>query len=131
MTKKELGKLRFDLITPEMEQALAEVLMAGAEKYTERGWEEQMNVFTAEEHMKSAMRHLNEVKYGKTVDEETGLHPIQHLFTRIGMAVTVMARTKEKKVAKPLAKFPRMIRHPEVESPYKARAKQLDADVGG
>ena len=87
-------KLRYDLITPEMEQALAEVLMEGAKKYSERGWEEQMDTYTAEVHFESVLRHLNEHKYGIKSDHETGLHPLTHAFCRLGMMITVMAREK-------------------------------------
>ena len=33
------GKLRFDLIPPEMDKAVAEVLTQGATKYGDRNWE--------------------------------------------------------------------------------------------
>lgn len=92
-----MKKLRLDLITHEMETALAEVLMAGAEKYSERGWEEQAHIYTVEKHFESLLRHIHEHKQGITKDPETGLHPLKHAFCRLGMMLTILEREKGSK----------------------------------
>lgn len=85
-------KLRPDLITKEMETALAEVLAQGALKYDPRGWETQPEVYTKAKHYESFCRHMLEWKSGKALDEETGLDPIKHAFARLGMLITLIER---------------------------------------
>lgn len=88
-----MGKIRPDLITPEMEEALAQVLTEGAEKYSARGWEEETDVHTVAKHYESLCRHLLEWKLDNDhIDPETGLNPLKHAFCRLGMIITLLER---------------------------------------
>ena len=66
----DAGKLRFDLIPPEWESALAAVLTKGAEKYADRNWEKGLSW---SRRYASARRHLNAFWRGEDNDPETGL----------------------------------------------------------
>jgi hypothetical protein len=70
----DAGKLRMDLIPPEWEEGLAEVLTKGAEKYEPRNWELGMPWSKI---IGSARRHLLKFQKGERYDPETGCH---HLF---------------------------------------------------
>lgn len=79
------GKLRMDLIPPEWDKALAEVLTAGADKYAARNWEKGMawsKVFA------SLQRHINTWQSGETYDPETGCH---HLAMAAWNALALMS----------------------------------------
>ncbi|MBL4766300.1 MAG: hypothetical protein JKY94_01005 [Rhodobacteraceae bacterium] len=67
----QTGKLRLDLIPPEMEQALAEALGSGIDKkgYDDRRWEKGGPYM---EHMASAKRHILKWLMGEDFDEQTG-----------------------------------------------------------
>lgn len=71
----DVGKLRFDLVPPEWERALAEVLTRGASKYSERNWEAGMSYSRC---YAAVRRHLNAFWSGKDVDAESGLHHLAH-----------------------------------------------------
>jgi hypothetical protein len=66
----DAGKLRFDLIPPEWESALAAVLTKGAEKYADRNWEKGLSW---SRRYASVRRHLNAFWAGEDLDKETGL----------------------------------------------------------
>jgi len=83
------GKLRFDLIAPEMDLALAKVLTYGATKYKDRNWEMGLPITN---YLASAKRHLNKFELGEDIDEESGLKHIECLFTNIGMLLTTLER---------------------------------------
>lgn len=73
--KHDSGKLRLDLIPPELLLDVAEVLSFGATKYGDRNWERGMywgRVFGA------AMRHLWAWWSGEDKDPETGLSHLAH-----------------------------------------------------
>lgn len=73
-TKNDDSKLRMDLIPPDIEIALAEVLTHGANRYNSRNWELGMDwgrVYAA------TRRHLAEFWSGKDIDE-SGLPHIDH-----------------------------------------------------
>ena len=68
--KKDEDKLRFDLILPEFEEAMAHVLTHGAETYGENNWQEVLNAkarYTA-----ALQRHLNEYRKGSNYDLASG-----------------------------------------------------------
>lgn len=69
------GKTRYDLIPPEWEQALAEVLTAGAAKYAERNWERGMAWSKC---VGCVRRHIFKWLRGEQYDDETGCHHLAH-----------------------------------------------------
>jgi hypothetical protein len=71
----DAGKLRFDLIPPEWEKALAEVMTAGAKKYADRNWEKGLSF---SRRYGSARRHMNAYWSGEDFDKETGLPHLAH-----------------------------------------------------
>lgn len=73
--KYDNGKLRLDLVPPEMEEALAEGLTAGIKKgYPENNWAEGL-VFSRS--VAAAKRHLNAWRKREDIDEETGVNHIK------------------------------------------------------
>jgi hypothetical protein len=76
--KYDAGKLRYELITPEMEEALAEVLTYGAKKYSANSWQK---VEPFEDRYYGALRrHLQEWRKGEIIDPESGLPHLNHAF---------------------------------------------------
>ena len=68
-------KLRLDLLSIQAIQGTAEVLTFGADKYGDRNWERGLSfsrVFGA------LLRHLFAWWMKKDLDEETGLHHLDH-----------------------------------------------------
>lgn len=87
--KLDGGKARFDLIPPEAEQALAEILTLGAQKYDARNWEGGMSwqrVYA------SLRRHLNAWESGEDVDSESGQSHLAHALTNVAFLVTYERR---------------------------------------
>ena len=87
--KHDTGKLRLDLVTPEMHRALGEVLTFGAGKYGDRNWElgfEPGRLYAA------AQRHLLAWREGEERDPESGLPHVYHAFCNMGMLVTLEKR---------------------------------------
>jgi len=87
--KNDIGKMRFDLITPEMEEALAEILTHGATKYEDRNWEKGIKysrIYAA------LRRHLNAWSRGRIYDQESGLRHLNHALCCLAFLVTYEAR---------------------------------------
>ena len=87
--KHDAGKIRVDLITPEMIYGLGEVLTAGAQKYPPRNWELGMpwtKIFG------SAMRHLWTWYSRKDIDAEMRLSHLKCAMANIGFLITYEAR---------------------------------------
>lgn len=73
--KNDQGKIRMDLIPPDVEEALARILTHGAKKYADRNWEKGMDwsrVYGA------ARRHLAKFWKGDDIDPEFGELHIDH-----------------------------------------------------
>lgn len=88
-TKYDAGKLRLDLIPPEVWRALGEVLTYGAGKYGDRNWEKGIS----EDRLYAALqRHLLAWREGKAKDEESGLSPLAHALCNLAMLVTFERR---------------------------------------
>lgn len=90
MNKKEglrynEGKLRLDLITPEIIKGIGEVLTKGAEKYADRNWELGMSWSKV---IASLKRHLFAFENGEDYDKETGLLHINHILCNAGFLST-------------------------------------------
>jgi len=87
--KNDVDKLRFDLVPPEAIEALARALTYGANKYDDRDWEHGMawgRLFAA------AMRHLWTWWRGVELDEESGLHHLDHALASVAMLATLVER---------------------------------------
>lgn len=69
--KKDGGKLRIDLIPPEAILALATSMTYGAEKYSDRNWEE--NPCAWGRYFGALQRHLWDWQAGNSIDEESGM----------------------------------------------------------
>ncbi|MDR2745269.1 MAG: DUF5664 domain-containing protein, partial [Desulfovibrio sp.] len=89
--KHDAGKLRLDLVPPEILRALGEVLTYGADKYTDHNWERGIapdRVYAA------LMRHLLAWREGEAIDAESGLPHLAHALTNAGMLLTLERREK-------------------------------------
>lgn len=84
-TKHDTGKLRFDLIPPEAENAMAEILTVGAAKYGDRNWEKGIS---NDRLLAAVRRHLNAWQLGEKLDPETGRSHLAHALTTLAMMVT-------------------------------------------
>lgn len=74
--KYDSEKMRFDLIPPEAEYALAAVLTFGAKKYAPDNWrkiEDKKSRYSA-----ALGRHLNAWKLGEKIDSDSGLPHLWH-----------------------------------------------------
>lgn len=79
--KSDSGKTRFDLLLPEFEEAVADVLTFGAAKYEPNNWqkvEDPVNRYYA-----SLRRHLNAWRKGEKVDPESGRNHLAHVATNV------------------------------------------------
>ena len=75
--KYDQNKLRFDLIDPHFHKDVAEVLSFGAAKYGPNNWQKLEDA--RNRYIGAAERHLNAIKRGELLDEETGLLHAAHL----------------------------------------------------
>lgn len=82
------SKLRFDLISPEMEKALGSILTYGCNKYGPRNWEKGI---PSSEQYAAIRRHLFAWLNGEDLDE-SGFPHLWHAFTDLGMLLTQMER---------------------------------------
>jgi hypothetical protein len=93
--KLDAGKLRYDLIPPEMSLGLALVLSIGAYKYEDRNWEQGMSWMRV---YASLMRHLQAWVAGEDIDSETGLYHIDQVMTNAGFLATYARRYDTRKL---------------------------------
>jgi hypothetical protein len=87
--KFDTGKPRYDLIPPEVSEALAQVLTFGANKYSARNWENGMNWGRA---YGALQRHLNAFWAGEDKDPETGMPHTWHAACCIAFLISFEAR---------------------------------------
>jgi len=83
-TKKDSGKLRLDLIPPEIHIALASILQFGAEKYGDYNWQKGIcfsRVYAALE------RHLQNYRLGGHTDLESGKPTLWHALCELAFLV--------------------------------------------
>jgi hypothetical protein len=77
--KYDDGKLDLTLVPPELEEAVALVMMYGAKKYARHNWKE---VNDAPRRYFAAMeRHIKAFKRGNELDPESGLPHLSHAAT--------------------------------------------------
>lgn len=75
--KYDNGKLRYDLIPPEVIEALATVLTYGSDKYGDNNWQglEDAN----RRYYAALMRHVESWRKGEEQDQESGLKHLSHV----------------------------------------------------
>jgi len=78
MAKKyDDGKLRYDLIPPEVLKALAEIYTYGANKYGDNNWQ-KLKKFD-DRYTAALMRHDNSRRSGEKRDQESGFLHSAHM----------------------------------------------------
>lgn len=87
--KFDQDKARYDLIPPEVEEALARVLTYGAAKYSERNWELGMKWGRP---YAALRRHMAAWWAGQDLDPETGMSHLWHAACCIAFLVAFEAR---------------------------------------
>lgn len=96
--KYDQEKPRYDLLPPELLNAVAEILGYGARKYADRNWEKGMSwgrVFSA------CMRHMWAWARGEDKDPESGYPHLWHAACNIAFLITYSERkigTDDRKV---------------------------------
>ncbi len=93
-TKFDGGKLRMDLIPPEFEEAVAEILTYGAQKYEDENWRKGINykrVYGA------LRRHLLAWWRGEDYDNETGFSHLWHAACNLAFLIVYEAHPSEYK----------------------------------
>ncbi|MHA1342401.1 MAG: dATP/dGTP diphosphohydrolase domain-containing protein [Promethearchaeota archaeon] len=77
--KYDDGKLRYDLIPPEVLKSLAEVLTYGSQKYGDNTWQG----VKSERYYAALFRHLQAWRMGKENDSESKIHHLKHALCNI------------------------------------------------
>jgi hypothetical protein len=75
--KYDHGKARHDLITPEIETEMAEILTQGVDEYGEESWktiENPIKRYTA-----ALKRHTNAMARGELIDPKSGKYHASHI----------------------------------------------------
>ena len=75
-SKFDKNKIRHDLILPEFEDAVAQVLTFGAEKYGAHSWKTVPDL--KDRYYAALRRHLNSYRMGEATDTESGLPHLAH-----------------------------------------------------
>jgi ribosomal protein L32 len=75
MTKEKEGKLRYDLLPPEVIEEVVKILTFGATKYGDYNWLENKS----DDHYAALMRHLQKWRMGTVKDKESGHKHIAHV----------------------------------------------------
>lgn len=87
--KKDAGKPRYDLLPPELLEATATILTFGAEKYSERNWEQGMSWSRP---FAALMRHMWAWWRGEKADPETGYSHLHHAACCIAFLIAYESR---------------------------------------
>ncbi len=87
--KYDDGKLRIDLIPPEVIRALAMVFAYGADKYGERNWGKGMR---AGRLWAATQRHLWSWWNKEDMDEESGYNHLWHALASTAMLIVLQKR---------------------------------------
>jgi hypothetical protein len=78
--KYDTGKLRYDLIPPEILEGLARVYTFGSEKYGDNTWQG----IEPKRYEGAAFRHFQDYRKGKILDDESGIEHLYHAMWNIG-----------------------------------------------
>jgi hypothetical protein len=74
--KADSNKLDLTLVPGELEEAVAEILMFGAQKYSRNGWKHVPDA--SRRYFAALERHIKAFKRGEDLDPESGLHHLAH-----------------------------------------------------
>ena len=77
--KFDEGKLRYDLIPPEILLWLAELYTHGAKKYAPDNWKE----VSIEQYIAAFHRHFNDWRLGIDLDKDSSMHHLKHALWNI------------------------------------------------
>ena len=89
--KWDQGKLRFDLLPPDVLRQVVEILTQGAKEYGDRNWEQGINwgrVFAA------AQRHQWDWWEGLSEDKDSGCNPLAHAIVDLMFLLAYQTRGK-------------------------------------
>jgi hypothetical protein len=105
--KDKAGKLRFDLIPPEMDLAYAEVATFGIQKLKNHGVENpdrnwESGLFFLADHLAATKRHMNCWERGIDLDHESNLCHLKHALWHIAAIITLIERGKSEFDDRPL-----------------------------
>lgn len=88
--KYDSGKIRYDLLPPELLEAVADILTFGAQKYSARNWELGMDWSRP---FGALMRHMWAWWRGEVKDPETGKSHLWHAGCCIAFLIAYEARS--------------------------------------
>lgn len=92
-TKEREGKIRLDLVPPEVSESHAEVSGLGAKKYGDRNWEKGIPYM---ECFRSARSHMLKWEKGEDINSDDGpFHHLQHAHWWLGAMVTFYKRGRK------------------------------------
>lgn len=74
--KHDDGKTRFDLVLPEFEEAVADVMSVGAAVYGPNTWQDVDD--PVERYYAALRRHISAWRQGEQTDPESGCHHLAH-----------------------------------------------------
>ena len=75
--KHDAGKVRFDLLDPSFEFALAKVMLFGLRDHKENSWQTVPN--SINRYYAALRRHANAVRKGEIFDPDSGLQHMAHV----------------------------------------------------
>lgn len=84
--KFDTNKPMHDLIPPMAQKAMAEVLTFGANKYGRNNWK-KLKPSQYNRYLNAALRHMQSIRMGETVDKETNLPHTWHLITNVAFLI--------------------------------------------
>lgn len=85
------GKVRYELISPEVDEALATVFSYGAKKYKEKNY---LNCENTEEIFAALRRHMNSWRKGNKIDKDSGLPNLHLAITNVAMLIDIEHHNK-------------------------------------
>ncbi len=94
--KHDGGKPPVSLVPQALIYGAARAYGFGAQKYARYNYRLGIQ---ASRLLDAAMRHLTEVAEGKKVDEESGLHPLDHAAAALGMLMDTLERVRQGKIS--------------------------------
>jgi hypothetical protein len=77
--KHDGGKVRMDLIPPEVLLSLGKVLTYGAEKYAPNNWQ----MVESDRYVAAFLRHYVAWRKGEKIDMESGLMHLEHMLANV------------------------------------------------
>lgn len=91
--KYDDGKLRYDLIPPEVLEELAKIYTFGANKYGDDNWKSLSNPDSR--FYAALIRHIQEFRKGIMFDEESTFHHLSHALWNISALLWISLNTKK------------------------------------